>query len=96
MSERPGSIHIAYVCCDADCQDAMYQGDQATVPLRAPGPVNVTQDKVERDPAGQAQKCTNHNQCHLLFYRQNNREKQLKPTYSVFQKLACQQSSSQL
>lgn len=60
MSKRPGSIHIAYVCCDADSQDAMYQGDKAAVPLIGPGAVNITQDKVERGPEGQAQECTNH------------------------------------
>lgn len=48
MSEGPGSIHVAYVCCDADRQDAVHQGDEATVPLVAPGPINSTQDKVER------------------------------------------------
>lgn len=89
ISERPGSIHIAYVCCDANCQDAVYQGDKTAVPLVAPGPVNVTQDKVERDPTGQAQECHNHKQCHLLAYMQNNVEKQLKPTYGCFaQKLS--------
>lgn len=50
IRERPGSIHIAYVCCDADCQDAVHQGDEATVPLVTPGPIHVTQDEVERDP----------------------------------------------
>lgn len=87
MSERPGSIHIAYVCCDADCQDAVHQGDEATVPLVAPGPVNVTQDEVERDPTGQAQERKNHKQCHLLFYRQNKQEKLLKPTYISFKNM---------
>lgn len=96
ISERPGSIHIAYVCCDADRQDAVYQGDKATVPLVTPATVNVTQDKVERGPKGQAQKRTNHKQCHLLFCKQNNQNKQLKTTDSFFQKLACQQSSRQL
>lgn len=67
IGERPRSIHIAYVCCYADCQDAMHQGDQTTVPLIAPGAVHMTQYKVERDPAAQAEKGTSHEQRHLLF-----------------------------
>lgn len=91
ISERPGSIHIAYVCCDAACQDAVQQGDKATVPLGAPRPVNVTQDEVERDPAAQGQERTNHQQSHLLFYRpKTNKKKLLKPTHSFSQTLASQ------
>lgn len=75
ISERPGSIHIAYVCCDAACQDAMQQGDKATVPLGAPQPVNVTQDEVERNPAAQGQERTKHQQSHLLLYRQRQSRK---------------------
>lgn len=52
MGERPGSVHVAYVCRDADGQDAMHQGDKAAVPLVAPGAINVTQDEVEQDPKG--------------------------------------------
>ena len=65
MIEGPGSIHIAYVSCDADYQDAVRQGDEATVPFAAPGPVNVAQEKVERHPAAQAQERTNYKQCHV-------------------------------
>lgn len=52
ISKRPRSIYIAYVRCDADCQDPVHQRDESTVPFVAPGSVNVTQDKVERHPAG--------------------------------------------
>lgn len=95
MSERPGSIHIAYVCCDADGKDAVHQCDEATVPLRAPGSINMAQDEVERDPAEQGQQCKNHWQCHHLLYW-SSQAKYLKPPPSVFQKLPCKQSSSQL
>lgn len=71
IRERPGSIHVAYVCCDADCQDAVHQGDEATVPLVTPGPIHVTQDEVERNPEQQAQERNNQKQCHLLFCRRN-------------------------
>lgn len=65
ISEGPGSIHVAYVSCDADRQDAVHQGDKTTVPFIAPRPVNAAQDKVERHPAAQTQERTDHNQCHL-------------------------------
>lgn len=71
IGERPGSVHIAYVSCDADRQDAVYQGDEATVPLVAPGRVQVAQDEVEGDPAGEAQERSSHQECHLLCYGQN-------------------------
>lgn len=41
VREGPGPVHIAYVRRDAHRQDAVQQGDQATVPLVAPGPVNA-------------------------------------------------------
>ena len=47
IREGPGTIHIAYVCCNADYQDAVHQGDKATVPFIAPGPIDITQDEVE-------------------------------------------------
>ncbi len=86
MSEGPGSVHVAYVRCDADRQDAVHQGDKATVPLVAPGPVNSTQDTVERDPAGQAQERTDHKQHHLLFYRQNKQEETAKTNLQFLSK----------
>ena len=41
ITERPGPVHIAYVRRDAHRQDAVQQGDEATVPLVAPGPINA-------------------------------------------------------
>lgn len=57
--KRPGSIHIADVRSDAYCQDAVHQGDQATVPFVTPRPIHVTQDEVEWDPEQQAQERDN-------------------------------------
>lgn len=67
ISEGPGSVHVSYVCSDADCQDAVHQSDKATVPFVAPGPVHITQDEVEQCPAEQAQECTNNEEGHVLF-----------------------------
>lgn len=82
MSEWPRSIHVTYVCCDADYQDAMHQGDKPTVPLITPGAINATQDKVERRPKEQAQECTNHEQRHSPLCSENNKNTVLKPASS--------------
>lgn len=91
MRERPRSVHIAYVSCDADRQDPVHQRDEATVPLVAPGPVNVTQDKVERHPTGHTQERANDKQSHLLLWREEKRKTAKKSA-----KQTPQQSSSQL
>lgn len=100
IRKRPGSIHIADVGGDAHCQDAVHQGDQATVPFVTPRPIHVTQDEVERDPKQEAQKRDNQKHCHLPFCRQGKnkqtKRKQLKTYNSSFQRVVCKQSSRQL
>lgn len=66
ISEGPGPVHVAYVRCDADCQDAVHQRDEATVPLVAAAAVDVAQDKVEGHPAGQGEERTDDEKGHLL------------------------------
>lgn len=79
VTERPRSVHVADIGRDADGQDTMYQCDEATVPLIAPGSVDVTQEEVERDPTGQTQKRRNNQQCHLhLACRQSKQVKKRK------------------
>lgn len=48
----------------------MQQGDEATVPLVAPGAVNAAQEAVQRGPEGQGQNSSDHYRCHPLFCRQ--------------------------
>lgn len=53
----------------------MYQSDKAAVPLVAPWPINIAQDKVERHPAGEAQERTGHKYNHLPFWVKQNEPK---------------------
>lgn len=73
VGKRPGSIHVADVGGDANCQDAVNQGDQAAVPFVTPRLVHTAQDEVERDPKQQAQEGDHQRHCHRPFCGQGRR-----------------------
>lgn len=90
VTERPGSVHVAYVRRDAHRQDAVQQGDEATVPLVAPGPVNAAQEEVKRGPEGQGQDRREHDRRHPLFCTQKQANKQKKNQLDTFPGKTCQ------